>query len=83
MLGGRTAWLGRPWFILAVLLLALNDHVLKENWPGWFTGKLSDFAGLVIIGTLLSILVGPTWGLLAAGLGFIALKTFPGVADDG
>lgn len=30
-------------------MLAINDHLLKgSGWmPGWLTGKLSDFAGLV------------------------------------
>ena len=52
MLGRRTAWLGRPWFFVAVVVLALNDHVFKSAWPGWVTGKLSDVAGVVVIATL-------------------------------
>jgi hypothetical protein len=74
-------WLARPWFFAAVALLALNDHVFKAAWPGWVTGKLSDFAGLVVVGTLASVLIGRTWGTLVAGVGFIALKTVPGVAE--
>ena len=31
----------------AVVLLVANDHVLKRVCPGWLTGKLSDFAGMV------------------------------------
>ena len=40
----RRAW----WFALA--LLVVNDHFLKRAGiaPGWLTGKLSDFAGLVV-----------------------------------
>ena len=38
--------LGQPLFIAAVLLLVLNDWVLKSDYSNWFTGKLSDFAGL-------------------------------------
>lgn len=37
-------------FILALTVLALNDHVLKQAWPCWFTGKLSDAAGLFAFG---------------------------------
>lgn len=37
-------------FILALAVLALNDHVLKQAWPCWFTGKLSDAAGLFAFG---------------------------------
>jgi hypothetical protein len=29
---------------MAVLLL--NDHLFRIHWPGWWTGKLGDFAWL-------------------------------------
>ena len=35
-----------PVALAAVLLLVVNDHFLKAQWPGTVTGKLSDFAGL-------------------------------------
>jgi hypothetical protein len=38
--------LKHPFTLVAVGLLLLNDHVLKAAVPSWFTGKLSDFAGL-------------------------------------
>lgn len=31
----------------ALVAVILNDRVLKVHSPSWFTGKLSDFAGLV------------------------------------
>lgn len=37
-----------PLFVAALFLLLLNDHVLKYSFPGWLTGKLSDFAGLFV-----------------------------------
>lgn len=40
-----TAW---P-FLLALGVLVLNDVVLKYAYPGWLTGKLSDFAGLFVV----------------------------------
>ena len=40
--------LASPQFIAALLLLLLNDYVLKYSFPGWLTGKLSDFAGLFV-----------------------------------
>ncbi len=46
-------WLLSPTFLAAVLLLLLNDHWLKQAYPGWLTGKLSDFAGLFFFPTLL------------------------------
>ena len=30
----------------AVILMAVNDHLLKYSYSGWFTGKLSDFCGI-------------------------------------
>src|SRR6476619_4308728 len=36
-------------FISGLILLALNDHYLKSRFPNWFTGKLSDFAGMFIL----------------------------------
>lgn len=32
--------------LLAVVVLLVNDHLLKRAWPGFVTGKLSDFAGM-------------------------------------
>ena len=37
-----------PAFVLALVLLLLNDYVLKHVYPGFLTGKLSDFAGLFV-----------------------------------
>lgn len=80
-MSSRAVWLARPWFLASVVLLALNDHVFKAAWPGWVTGKLSDFAGLVVVGTLASVLLGHRWGTVLAGLAFVSLKTVPGVAE--
>ena len=38
--------LSQPLSLLAILLLFLNDHVLRVLWPSWITGKLGDFAWL-------------------------------------
>jgi hypothetical protein len=38
--------LTHPATLACVLLLVLNDHVLKERFPGVVTGKLSDLAGM-------------------------------------
>lgn len=42
-------------FLTGLLILLLNDLYLKEMWPNWFTGKLSDFAGLFIFPLFLSL----------------------------
>lgn len=41
------ASLVHPALLAALAVLVFNDHVLKRLCPGWLTGKLSDFAGLV------------------------------------
>ena len=45
-----------PIFLACLLILALNDHFLKAHYPGWVTGKLSDFAGLLIFPLFLAFL---------------------------
>jgi hypothetical protein len=36
-------------FLCGIVLLALNDHLLKWQFHNWLTGKLSDFVGLLIL----------------------------------
>jgi hypothetical protein len=46
-----------PVWIGAVTLLVLNDHLFKASeLSGWWTGKASDFAGLLIAPALLATL---------------------------
>ncbi len=47
------ALLFHPVNIAALGVLILNDRVLKSAYPSWWTGKLSDCAGLVIFPLLL------------------------------
>ena len=53
------AALRHPLFWGALALLVVNDHLLKggELVPGWLTGKLSDFAGLIVAPLVLSVLL--------------------------
>ena len=78
-------WLGSPFTAGAVAVLALNDHVLKQAWPGLVTGKLSDAAGLVVAPPLVALLLALTrvrWSpLLVTGVGFAVVKTLPLAAD--
>lgn len=46
-----------PLALLALLVLGLNDHVLKGRLPGWLTGKLSDVAGMIFFPLLLWALI--------------------------
>jgi hypothetical protein len=45
--------------MLAIGILAVNDHLLKGVVPGLVTGKLSDAAGLLVAPPLLAVLVDP------------------------
>ena len=47
-----TGIIASPGFITALILLLVNDHLLKHQFPGLITGKLSDFSGLFIVGLL-------------------------------
>lgn len=50
--------------LAAIAVLVVNDHILKQRFPGLVTGKLSDFAGLFFF---------PLF--LADALGFVGLRT--------
>lgn len=54
-----------PLALAAVALLLLNDHVLKAAFPSWWTGKLSDLAGLAFFPLFLQALW--EWGRAALG----------------
>ncbi len=51
------AWLRHPASIAAIALLLLNDHVLKAAYGTWWTGKLSDVAGLAFAPALLAVVL--------------------------
>lgn len=74
----RAELLTSPVFALSILVLLVNDHVLKAAWPGLVTGKLSDVAGVAMIAILLTAVLGRRevgFGLTVAG--FALLKTVP------
>ncbi|HEV8545045.1 MAG TPA: hypothetical protein VGQ64_02025 [Candidatus Limnocylindrales bacterium] len=78
---------------VAIVLLIVNDHLLKRLAPGFVTGKLSDVAGLVFFPLLLvaaTEVVGSlsgrwrrpspravTLAIVGTGLVFAAVKTSP------
>lgn len=81
------AWLAHPVSLVAIAVMVVNDHVLKAHFGSWFTGKLSDVAGMVFFPALMAVvlsLVAPrsvAWprlvGVASAvtGLGFVWVKT--------
>jgi len=64
--------LASPLSLVAIAILLINDHFLKQLWPSALTGKLSDFAGLyfapyVVLALLLSIPITARARPLAVG----------------
>ena len=54
----------QPVFLTSLLGLVLNDHVLKQRWPGFLTGKLSDVCGLALLAMLVWVVLliaRPRW----------------------
>jgi hypothetical protein len=86
-----TRALTHPASLIAIALLVINDHVLKQLAPGIVTGKLSDVAGLIFFPLLLAacaehagIRRGMSTIAIAAAttaVGFIAIKLWLPAAD--
>ncbi len=85
--------LAHPTSLLAIGLLLLNDHVLKAVIPSWWTGKLSDFAGLYffpfVVAALMGLVTNDRWpvrrtgsvAVVVVGLWFALMKTAPAVNE--
>lgn len=54
-------WLCHPTTCVAVAVLLLNDHVLKAAFGTWWTGKLSDAAGLLVAPPLVTLVLALAW----------------------
>lgn len=88
----RWARVHHPAFIGALAVLVVNDHVLKAQWSGAVTGKLSDAAGLFLLGAIGFDLADRAAGHRASqpsariavavliALPFVAVNTVPHVA---
>lgn len=61
------AWLIHPVTLASLILLLINDHLLKAAYPGPLTGKLSDVAGLVLLPPVLATIVAALAVRLPAG----------------
>ena len=65
-------YLTQPVVLVSIVLLAWNDAVWKGSGPGWLTGKLSDFAGLVFFSGLLALFIGLLPRITARHAGLVA-----------
>jgi len=83
------AALRHPLFWVALIVLVLNDHVFKggDLLPGWLTGKLSDFAGLIVAPIVVAALLrartrrGHALAFLLVGGWFVGANLFAPVAE--
>lgn len=55
-MSNRYKILRSPLFLLGLGLLLVNDFYLKSEYGNWWTGKLSDIAGLFIFPLFLTVL---------------------------
>ena len=69
--------LAHPLSLAAMALLLLNDHLLRQLWPSWLTGKLGDFAWLFFFPFALALLLAwlvparlPRQAQITGGLAF-------------
>lgn len=62
---------------VAVFVLFINDHYLKQTFPGFITGKISDFAGVFFLPLYLCALVGliVTYGIRSCSQPFRLTKS--------
>lgn len=65
-----------PFFIAGLVVLLLNDFYLKYEFGNFITGKLSDFAGLLIFPMFIASIIPQSKKFISIiiGLGFIIWK---------
>jgi hypothetical protein len=68
--------LSHPLVLASILILLINDHVLKVYAPSTLTGKISDFAGLFFFPILLSAILNLIFKPLNPQPRHIALVAF-------
>ena len=59
-------------FVMALIVLLANDWWLKEAFPGFVTGKLSDFAGIAVVALPLFAVARRGWWVYLLLLGAFA-----------
>jgi len=78
-----------PAFVVAVVVLVVNDVYLEPEFPGPATGKLSDAAGLFLLGAIgFDVLDRVGSGgrarlayVTVVAVTFALIKTVPGITD--
>jgi hypothetical protein len=78
--------IAHPLCVAAIVTLVVNDHYLKAAYGNWFTGKLSDVAGLMFFPALLAVVGKSTpravaIAALATAVVFALVKTWVPATD--
>lgn len=53
----RVTVLAHPVSVALLAIWAVNDHVWKDEFGSWWTGKLSDLAGMVVFPLLIAVAI--------------------------
>ena len=61
-----------PMLLLSLVCLVVNDHLIKRYWPGVLSGKLSDFAVVVLLPLFLHGLIELAHARVGHALGALA-----------
>jgi hypothetical protein len=61
-----------PIFAVSLVSLVVNDHLIKRYWPGVLSGKLSDFAVVVLLPLFLHGLIELAHARVGRALGVVA-----------
>lgn len=74
----KASLLLHPVFIACLFVLLANDFYWKQEYHNWLTGKLSDFAGVIVLPVFCFVLLprlSKTFVLLACAIFFIWWKS--------
>ncbi|TNE54518.1 MAG: hypothetical protein EP338_06790 [Bacteroidetes bacterium] len=73
----RPGFLLHPLFLCALTLMILNDHWWKPSFHNELTGKLSDFAGILVLGLFLRSMprISRTTSVIVTAILFIFWKS--------
>ena len=83
--------LSHPVSVGAILVLLINDHLLRHLWPSWWTGKIGDIAWLIFAPLVVALVVSLVLphrkqAVIALAVASVAIvfavgKTIPAVAE--
>lgn len=73
----------QPLVIISTAVWWANDHVLKDRYASWWTGKLSDVTGMIVFPLVIAVLIERRvrrpihWAIAATAVFFGSINLFP------